>query len=255
MKLTADSSHRTSYLSRVLELAEIVAAGPDEGLTLSELSTRAGAPISTVLRLVRLLEERRFARRLPDKRIVPGPALVMLGLRSLRRLPAERFHVAVQTLVELTGESVSVGLVVGAEITLIDRRESTHPLRYVASVGDVIPPHRSAMGQAILAYLPAERRRELVRSAVGDEADAVLAALAPELEAVARAGIGRDEEAFAVGLRCIAAPVLGADGQAVGAISISGPAARFTRELADAFAPALLEQTRQLCETPAALVA
>lgn len=233
----------------------MVAAGPSEGLTLSELANRAGAPISTVLRLVRLLEERGFALRLPDKRIVPGPALVMLGLRSLRRLPAERFHGAVQALVELTGESVSVGIIVGAEVTLIDRRESTHPLRYVASVGDVIPPHRSAMGQAILAHLPAARRLELLRAAVGADAETVLAALAPELAEVLRSGIGRDEEAFAVGLRCIAAPVVGPDGDAVGAISISGPSARFTRELADQFVPALVERTQQLSEFPAVLVA
>jgi len=255
MKIPSDNAQRTSYLSRVLELAQIVAAGPEEGFRLSELASQAGAPISTVLRLVRLLEDRGLALRLPDKRIVPGPALVKLGLRSLRRLPAERFRDAVQSLVELTGESVSVGLVVGTEVTLIDRRESKHPLRYVASVGDVIPPHRSAMGQAILSHLSGTRRAELVRSAVGAEANAVLAAIEPDLAEAARSGLGRDEEAFAVGLRCIAAPVLGSDGEAMGAISISGPSARFTRELADEFAPALLAQTRQLSELPAVLVA
>jgi IclR family acetate operon transcriptional repressor len=246
---------RVSYLSRLLDLVQAVAAAPDEGLRLSELAERAGVPASTAVRLVRLLEERGVARRLPDKRIVPGPALVALGLRSLRRVPAERFHDAVQTLVEASGESVSAGLVVGAEVTLVARRESEHPLRYVASVGDVIAPHRSAMGRAILAHVAPARRDEILRAAVGDDAETVLAGLASDLAETRQTGVGRDEEQFAVGLRCIAAPVLGADGEAVGAISISGPSARFTRERADMFVPVLLEQTRRLSRLPYATVA
>ena len=189
-------------------------------------------------------------QRLPDKRYVPGPALLALGLRSLRRLPADRFNDAVQTLVDLTGESVSVGILLGEEITLVARRESAHALRYVASVGDVIAPHRSAMGKVVLAYAAPERSDRILREAVGDDADAVRAGLADQLAETLATGIGRDEESFAVGLRCVAAPVLGGDGYAVGAVSISGPSARFTRELADGFLPALREQARRLSQLP-----
>ena len=237
---------RVSYLGRFLDLVQVVSTAPDRGLSLSELASRGSVPPSTVSRLARLLEEHGLARRLADKRYVPGPALVAIGLRSLRRLPTDRFHEAVQVLVDLTGESVSVGILLGDEITLVERRESSHALRYVASVGDVIAPHQSAMGKVVLAHSPPERRARIVRRAVGDEADLVLAGLADELDETLAAGIGRDEESFAVGLRCVAAPILGNEGDAVGAISISGPAARFTRKLADGFLPGLREQTRRL---------
>ena len=244
-----------SYLGRFLALVQAVAAAPDEGLRLSELAEKGGVPASTVSRLVRLLDEHGLARRLPDRRIVPGPALITLGLRALRRLPADRYHEAVRTLVELTGESVSVGLLVGEELALVARRESAHPLRYVASVGDAIPPHRSAMGKAVLSHVPRERCREIVRAAVGADADEILAGLEEELAEAAERGVALDEEGFALGLRCIAAPLLGQDGEAIGAISISGPTARLTRNLADGFAPALLEQTRRLSQAPAAVSA
>jgi IclR family transcriptional regulator, acetate operon repressor len=246
---------RTSYLGRFLGLVQIVSAAPDGGLTLSELAAQSGVPASTASRLARLLEEHGLVQRLPDKRYVAGPGLLTLGLRSLRRLPAERFHDAVQTLVDLTNESVSVGLLFGSEITLVARRESAHPLRYVASVGDVIAPHRSAMGKAILAHVSSARREEIMRAAVGDQADEVLAELEPELAETIATGVGRDEESFAVGLRCVAAPIIDGGGEAVGAISISGPAARFSRKLADGFLPALREQTRRLSQLPGGVLA
>jgi IclR family acetate operon transcriptional repressor len=241
---------RFSYLSRCLGLLECLSAAPHEGLTLSELAGRAGMPVSTASRLAQLLEERELAFRLPNRRFVPGSALLMLGLRSLRRLPAERYGDAVRGLWEASGESVSVGLVMGDEIVLVARHESQHRLRVVAAVGDVIPPHRSAMGKAVLAHVGAARRHGLLAAAVGAEAGAVALELEDELERTALEGFARDEEVFAVGLRCIAAPLLGADGEAVGAVSIAGPTARFPREVADAFVPALLEQTRALSSAP-----
>jgi IclR family transcriptional regulator, acetate operon repressor len=241
---------RVSYLVRFLGLVQVVSAAPDPGLTLSELAARGGLPPSTVSRLARLLEEHGLARRLADKRYVPGPTLLAIGLRSLRRLPSDRFHDAVQNLADLTGESVSVGILLGDEITLVTRRESAHALRYVATVGDVIAPHESAMGKVILAHSGPARRARIVRRAAGDRADVVLAGLEDELAETRETGIGRDEESFAVGLRCVAAPIVGSDGDAVGAVSISGPSARFTRELADRFLPALRDQGRRLSRLP-----
>ena len=240
------SRAQAGYLARCLDFVDIVSAAPPEGLTLSELSLRSGVPVSTASRLARLLEERGFATRRPDKRFVPGSALVTLGLRSLRLLDAERFREAVARLGRGTGESVSVGMLVADEIVLVARHESEHRLRVVATIGDVIAPHRSAMGKAILAHVPARRRDELLRRAVGERAPQVAAELAEELDRAAAQGYACDEEVFAVGLRCRAAPILGPDGQAQAAISVAGPSSRFTEELAERSVPALLEETRRL---------
>src|SRR5436853_7911136 len=109
------------YLSRCLGLVECLAAAPQEGLTLSELALQAGMPVSTASRLAQLLEERELAFRLPNRRYVPGSALLMLGLRALRRLPTERYRPAVRALSAATGESVSLGLVITDEIVLVAR--------------------------------------------------------------------------------------------------------------------------------------
>ena len=234
------------YLARCLDFVDLVSAAPADGLTLSELALQSGMPVSTASRLARLLEDRGLASRLPDKRFVPGPALVTLGLRSLGLLAADRYREAVARLGRSTGESVSVGMMVADEIVLVARHESEHRLRVVATIGDVIAPHRSAMGKAILAHVPAQRRDEILRRAVGDRAPQVAAELADELDRAAARGYACDEEVFAVGLRCRAAPILGSDRHAQAAISIAGPSSRFTEELAERNVPALLEETRRL---------
>src|SRR6266566_3131559 len=249
--ITAGTTTPVSYLSRCLGLLECLSSVPNSGLTLSELAERAGMPVSTASRLAQLLEERGLAFRLPNRRYVPGSALLMLGLRSLRRLHTERYRSAVRALSEATGESVSLGLVIADEIVLVARHESQHRLRVVAAVGDVIPPHRSAMGKAILAHVGSTRRQSLLAAAVGTRARQVALELRQELERAAVDGFARDEEVFAVGLRCIAAPLIGPDDEAVGAISIAGPTARFGRDLAGSFVPALLEQTQALSHTSA----
>jgi IclR family acetate operon transcriptional repressor len=234
------------YLARVLDLVDLVAAAPPEGLSLSQLAERGQMPVSTVSRLARLLEARGLASRRADKRFVAGPALVALGLRALRLLPTDRYAETIATLGRCTGESVSVGMLLGDEIVLVARHESEHPLRVVATIGDVIAPHRSAMGKAILAHVSPARRSAILERAAGARAAEVEAALASELSHAAADGYACDEELFAVGLRCRAAPLLGADGEAQGAISIAGPSSRFTREVADGCVATLIDETHRI---------
>jgi DNA-binding IclR family transcriptional regulator len=231
---------RAGYLARLLDLICLVADQP--GLSLGEVSRRAGLPLSTASRLVGLLSERGFVRRDGGSGLVAGPSLERVGLRALQRITAiGRFDEHVARLASSFGESVSLGLIDFGRIVLVARRESDHALRMVARVGDIIPPHTSAMGKALLAFMPPERALELLASATPDPA-AVLARLGTELEWVREQGYARDEGEFAVGLRCVAAPFFRAGGEPAGAISIAGPSARFTEEQAAAAVRPLLAE-------------
>jgi IclR family acetate operon transcriptional repressor len=59
-------------------------------------------------------------------------------------------------------------------------------------------------------------------------------------------GYARDEQIFAVGLRCVAALFFDARADPVGGVSIAGPAGRLTHELVLKFAPLLLEDAKGL---------
>jgi IclR family acetate operon transcriptional repressor len=244
------STERVSYLARLLDVLENVAEA-ERPLGLSELSGAASVPVSTAARLVTLLSERGYLQRLPAGGYLPGPRLVHLALYTIGQLRgADRLDAATRSLAGEVDESVSAGLLLGAEIVLVAREESTHPLRVVARVGDIVAPHTSAMGKAVLAHLGPARRRQMVAAAVGAQlADGILAELAPELEIVARVGYACDEQTYAPGQRCRAVALLDHNGQAFGGISIAGPASRFTFEKAEGAIPALRAQAEAMSLT------
>jgi IclR family KDG regulon transcriptional repressor len=102
------------------------------------------------------------------------------------------------------------------------------------------------LGKAILAHvhrdaveriLP-ERLEALTPRTITDR-DAFLSHLAE----VRRRGYALDDEEFMEGVRCVAVPIMGPGGEAVAAVSISGPAFRVTDEVVVAGTALLREAT------------
>lgn len=243
--LSTVDTPQTSYLSRLLDVLEVVGTG--QALSLTEIAERSGVPLSTTHRLVGLLLERRFAARVgSSKRIVAGPSLELIGLRALPEANRQaRFEATVQRLSEATGESASLGLLEGDEIVLVARKESDYPLRVVVTVGDVIPAFRSAMGRVILGLTPEAERSRLV-APLGQAANEFLASHRAEIDLAGEQRCALDQDGFAVGLMCVAAPIVDGDGAPVGAISVAGPAARFSMQDAEAVVPLVCSAAEDL---------
>ncbi|MBF8185290.1 IclR family transcriptional regulator [Nonomuraea sp. K274] len=231
----------------MLDVLDVAVTHDRAPLQLGEIAAAAGVPPSTASRLVGLLVERGFLVQMDRSGYSAGPRLVHLAVRTLDQMhAADRLKAAVESLAEQTGESASAGLLVGDQIVLVARKEPAHSLRAVAHVGDVLNPLTSAMGKAVLAMLPVRRQLEIVRATVGEQAEQALRETREELATARSEGFAVDEESYAVGLRCRATAILDRSGHAVGGISIAGPAARFTRENANACVPALLAEAGRL---------
>ena len=226
------------YLGRLLDLLDVVGAA--DGLTLTEIAERAGVPLSTAHRLTSLLLERHWVTRdETSKRFLPGRNLELIGLRAAREANRQaRFEDVLRRLSLATGESVSLGLLRGYDIVLVHRHESPHPLRLVISVGDLIPPHATALGRNILARLD-ERERRAVLAYLGPDAPAFLRERAEQLTKIREDGYEIDEGGYLVGLMCVAAPIIGPTGVPVGGVSVAGPDTRFTRGDAASVIPLL----------------
>lgn len=231
-RLPLNETSRVSYLPRLLDVMEHVVAAPGP-VALSSLASATGIPLSTASRLSALLASRGYLYRRESGSFVAGPLLAQLGLRAISRLhDATQLEIATSELCRKVAESVSAGLLIGDEIVLVARTEPDYPLRVVARVGDVVAPHTSAMGKVILAHLAPRQRVEVLSRHCGDEqAEVLLQELEPELAEVRETGFACDEQTYAVGQRCRAVALFRAD-RAFGALSVAGPAARFSVDAA-----------------------
>ena len=124
-----------------------------EGLSLTELAAGTALNISTVHRLLRTLcSEGLLCRDPVTERFLPGPVLLRLGRRSLVAAGLPEAVEVLRTLVEHTGETASVGVRDGQDVTLGLTVPSPAAFRYHAAPGQREPLTASALGLAILAF-------------------------------------------------------------------------------------------------------
>ncbi|HEX7626969.1 MAG TPA: IclR family transcriptional regulator [Gaiellaceae bacterium] len=212
----------TQAIDRAAELLVRVVES-SRPLGVGELAESSGLPKSTTSRLVGALERRGLVQRAGDRRVAPGPVLLRFAHRDLGESLVGLAAPALRALAELSGETINLGVPTPLGVEHLAQEDSRHFVGGTNWVGRRVPYETTANGKVLLAFGPA-------RPAGGAEIRARGFAVAvDELER---------------GLSALAAPILGADGLAVAALSISGPTIRLTRDRIAELAPALLEQAR-----------
>lgn len=105
--------------------------------------------------------------------------------------------------------------------------------------------HCTALGKAILSQFPEKRVEQIVERhglpAYTEETITDPGELFEELEAIRNRGIAHDDNEVLQGLRCVATPVLTAEDQLLGAISISGPSSRMRGDFYENKAPKMVK--------------
>ena len=227
-------------LDRALSLLDLVSFS-DHELSLGEIAARSGLAKSTAHRLLRTLELRGFVARNP----VNGT--YRPGLKNFRGFQGGPLvHRALADLAERSGEAANLGALAGAMVLYVDRADSPQALRWQLGVGERVPAHCSGLGKAILAHI----RRDAVERLLPPRLEALTGntitdrgAFLEQLAAVRRRGYALDDEEFMEGVRCVAVPIIGPGGDAVAAVSISGPAFRFTDDVIRSGVASLREAT------------
>ncbi len=250
----ARTAGQVRSLTRALSLLRHLAEHP-VGLSLTEVSEAAGLPPSTTHRLLTTLEAERFVRPDPQAGVWRiGVAAFYVGAafaRARDKLGIARPFLA--RLMETTGETANLFVESDGEVVCIGQIESRHAMRAITGVGGRVMLHASGAGKALLAHMdPGRRAAILSRAALPGVTDLTITrreTLAKALEEVREVGYAIDDEEHALGLRCVAAPVFDEMGQAVAAISVSGPSARVGQDrlplLGRMVAQAALEATRE----------
>lgn len=176
--------------------------------------------------LLQTLANYGFVEKDPESRQYRlGPAVVQLSRSLLTRMPLrETAKPFLLQLVKETGECAHLGVLSQGKVLYIDQVESTQTLRVNTEVGFTAPLHCTALGKVLLAWHTSPIPPELPSFTSFTIVDPVL--LQQELEKTRTQGYATDDEEFTPGVRCIAAPIFDYRGKVIGAMGISGPAAR-----------------------------
>lgn len=212
-------------VGRALQLLNELAEGPR---SLDELAEAVGVHKTTVLRLLRTLEDDRLVYRDGAYRYHLGAGLFALSSRALEQRPVRA--AAIQHLATLnreTGHTVHLAAYEGGEVVYIDKYDSRHPVRMYSRIGLRARLHCTAVAKVLLAGLPARERRAV---AEGIEYEALTPrtltspeALLTELARVAEQGYAVDRGEHETFINCVAAPIRDASGRVVAAVSVSVP--------------------------------
>jgi IclR family KDG regulon transcriptional repressor len=207
-------------VERTLDILDCFVPGRLE-LSLSEISRLIDLAMSTTSRLVATLEKRGYlSRSRENQRYSLGPMIARIGALGFSHVDIRRIALPLmRDLNAIYDEGISLYVVQGDERICVERVESQRPLRRVINVGDRHPLTRGAAGRVLLAFLPKDRRDELL-ARDPFTAEEALATLRRNGYAVS---LGEREE----GVTSIAAPVQDARGEVVATLAMSGPSVRF----------------------------
>jgi IclR family transcriptional regulator, acetate operon repressor len=234
------SSQGTTAIDRGADLLVRVLES-EQPVALTDLASAAGLPKSTASRLVSALERRGLIEQDGERgRLRPGPAILRVAERSmLERSIAELARPALDVLAEATGETINLAVPGPEGVEHIAQVDSRHFLGAGQWLGRSVGYEHSANGKVFAAFgrAPAE---------AADAFEAAGPAAGRELEAVLRSGFATSIDELEVGLSAMAAPVRGARGEVIAALSISGPTLRMTPARIDELAPILRSEAATL---------
>ena len=239
-----------SVFARHVEVLAIIAESA-EPLRFVDLLAATGHSKATLHRILAALEEERMLRQDPRGGLRLGLRLVEFANRAWAgldlRSAAEEEMAALR---DETGETVRLAVLQGREILYIAQMDSRQPVSFRLRVGARGPAYCSGTGKAVLAFLPAARRAALLLELRLDRhTPATLidrAALLEDLEISRQRGYALDDCEQVTEVRSLGVPILDRHGQPLGAISLTVPAFRRSREELIALAPRVIAMARRV---------
>lgn len=139
---------------------------------------------------------------------------------------------SLKKLRDKTGETANLGVLDDHHVVFLGQELAQTSVIIIDLLGRHRPAHCSALGKAILAFLPREQLRQwLQREPLPASTFRSITdpdALELHLSGIRENGYALDDEETNEGVRCVAAPLFDSFGAVVGAIGISGPISRIT---------------------------
>ena len=217
-----DESYKVPNLEKgiaVLEYLSLRSAGE----TLQDIKSALDISQTTAYRILNTLVRLEYLNFSEDtKRYKLSRKLLTLGFRSLNE------HNLLETVLPHLRDLRDQGI-------FIEQAQGHHTFRFVLSPGKPFELHCSAPGKAIMAYLPKTVRDRYLSymtfTRYNSRTITSREAYLEELEKVGKLGYAMDHEEELSGVICVGAPIFNYTGYPCGAIWISGPKDRLSKEV------------------------
>ncbi|WP_233161583.1 MULTISPECIES: IclR family transcriptional regulator [unclassified Achromobacter] len=200
-------------------------------LTMADVARRCGMDNATAFRFLNTLVDIGYVQRVPDSRLFRLSFKVLdLGFNAIARSDLRaRSRPILRQLVGEVNEAASVGVLEGADVIYAERIQAgLTRLGVDIRIGSRVPAYSTAVGHAILAWLPRDAQIQVLeaqpRERLTDTTITELPAILERLAAVRECGYALSNQETVSGLFVIAAPVLDADGVPLAALSVAAPA-------------------------------
>ncbi|HAX95061.1 MAG TPA: IclR family transcriptional regulator [Prolixibacteraceae bacterium] len=242
-----DRELKVKSLHKALQVLEcFTSESPELGIT--EISEKLDLYKSNVHNIISTFEKLGYIEKNKDN------DKYRLGLKILELAQVISSNISLrkvalpymQQIADKTGEIVYLGIPSEGQVIYLDSACPRNGTPSRSMLGIRAPMYCTAIGKAMLAYLPenALTQQEMVRYT--DNTLLSRDKLKEELKSIRENGFSLDNMEHEYGIKCIGAPIRSKKGVAVAGISISGPSLRFTKDHIPALARILLESTENI---------
>jgi len=237
--MVSEEKSTPGTLKKALRILEFVASNK-HACMLSEISSALDIPKPTAYRLINGLISNGYLLQDKDKRFFLGYKLLILGgavrENSVIRKTALPF---LSKLQRLTNETVHLTVPDGSYGVYLEKLESSNAIRLWTTVGAKLPLSVGASMRAILAFLPEKRREKII---AGHNTKLTASTLDKKqlkkvIEQTRKNGYAISFGEADADAAAIAAPILNKNNIAIAAVSVAGPASRFSEEKIEKWIP------------------
>ena len=204
---------------------------PEMGVT--EVSRKVNLHKSTVYRLLSAFEGEGLIGKSPENgKYRLGPELIVLGEQVLRHTDVHRVALPfLRDMADRTGETVDLEVLSGGNVVTIEEIAGKHVVAAAGAIGMPWAAHATSTGKVLLAFQAPEKQRQILVRTLKKFTPRTIT----DAKVLSRDLIKIREQGYAVSygeledhLIAIGLPIRSRNGDAIAAVSISGPDTRLT---------------------------
>jgi IclR family acetate operon transcriptional repressor len=244
---TQDRTIATSLLKAISLITCLGEKGG--GLTTADLVRALGYPRTTVVRILSTFQLVGWVKAV-EGRWHLGDCIKEMGSYQPYAILKSRFHHVLEALLELTNESITLGVLAGDGVLHVEHISGTKPVNVMSKVGDRFPLHKLAMGKLWMALKP-----ELESHGLAIVSDSKRQELAKEIEEARRTGLAYNKQDTYEGVDAFALPLYDKN-ELVATVAVSWPSGRVSAAQETGLASRCLNVLREKgCARPGSIPA